>query len=211
MISFNNTSNTFESTLFPQTILHGFGTRMSGNGRNTDEIKKYLKKQRIAYDNLIDPDQQHTDRIVIVDSSLGTEIENCDGLITKERGTVLTLITADCAPIIYSDFRTHTIGISHNGRKGTELKLAQKMIAKLQALGSALQDIRIAIGPAIGACCYPMNVLKENVRQLIDVGIKNDQIDYFPFCTNCDSQRFFSYRGSNREPDFPEQFSFILR
>lgn len=209
VLIFNKNSQTFESTLFTETVMHGFGTRMSGNGRDVTVIDAFLRKQKVRFSRIIDPDQQHTDRIFIIDSSMGTEIENCDGLITMERRTVLTVITADCAPIIYSDFKTQSIGISHNGRKGTELKLAPKMITKLQSLGSKLQDIRIAIGPAIGACCYPMNLLEENVRQLMEIGIKNDQIDFFPFCTNCDSQRFFSFRGSNREPHFLEQFSYI--
>lgn len=210
MLIFNKNSQVFESTLFSEPVMHGFGTRMSGNGRDISAIESYLEKQNIRFSRIINPDQQHTDQIVIVDSSLGTEIENCDGLVTKERGTVMTVITADCAPIIYSDIKSQTIGISHNGRKGTELKLAPKMIAKLQTLGSKIQDIRIAIGPAIGACCYPMNLLEENMRQLRVIGVKKSQVDYFPFCTNCDSQRFFSYRGSNRKPNFPEQFSYIM-
>jgi len=197
--------------LLPKTATHGFGTRVSGNGRDIGEIKKYLSKQHMAYSKLVDPVQQHTDRIVVVDSSMEMEIENCDGLITDKPEIVLTVITADCAPIIYSDMSKNIIGISHNGRKGTELKLAQKMIKKYFDLGSTIRDLRVAIGPAIGACCYPMNLIKENFEQLVESGLKQDQIDFFPFCTKCDSKRFFSYRNMRDISNFPEQLSFIVQ
>lgn len=207
MLIFNKTSNTIISSLFPQTIVHGFGTKMSGNGRSLEEIKKYLTGQGIKYKNVIDPNQQHSNRIAV--NPTADLKENCDGLITNQIGVVLTVITADCAPIIYFDATKNIVGISHNGRKGTEMKLAQKMILKFQGLGSTLQDIRVAIGPAIGACCYSMNLIKENIEQLIETGLAKDQLDFFPFCTKCDSKRFFSYRGSSDKQDFEEQFSFV--
>lgn len=214
MLIFNENSNTFTSSLFPHTVVHGFGTRMSGNGRDTKDIQKYLDTYKINYSNIADPEQVHDDRINQVHTDTKEKvvnIEGCDGLITQDGGVVLTVITADCAPIIYSDVKKHTVGISHNGRKGTELKLAVKMIERLQATGSKLQDIRVAIGPAIGACCYPMNLVKENFEQLIESGLRKDQIDFLPFCTKCDSKRFFSYRNSRNTPNFPEQFSFVER
>ncbi len=226
MLAFNKNSSIFTSSIFPQTVTHGFGTRTSGNGIDINEIKKYLTSQGIKYQKVIDPDQVHGDRIVVNPTSdlpAGRQAweANCDGLITNQNGVVLTVITADCAPIIYSDVKKNVVGVSHNGRKSTELKLAQKMVHKFQALGSKLQDLRVAIGPAIGVCCYPMNLVKENVEQLLESGLKKDQIDFFQFCTKCDSKRFFSYRGfketpfgfaqgEQEKPNFPEQFSYVV-
>ncbi len=214
MLVFNKNSNTFTSSLISETVTHGFGTRMSGNGRDTKDIQRYLNSQKIVYKTITDPEQVHGDQIQIITgkhSGNTTDAKGSDGLITQDTGIVLTVITADCAPIIYSDVKKHIVGISHNGRKGTELKLASKMILKFQALGSTLQDLRVAIGPSIGACCYPMNLVKENVEQLNESGIAKDQIDFFPFCTKCDSKRFFSYRNSRNVPNFPEQFSFVVQ
>lgn len=213
MLAFSSSSNTFVSSLISQNTVHGFGTRVSGNGRDTNDIQKYLNDQKINYKLIIDPEQVHHDRINLVHAETEEKVLNidgCDGLITQDNGVVLTVITADCAPIIYTDVNRHIIGISHNGRKGTELKLAVKMIKRLQATGSKLQDLRVAIGPAIGSCCYPMNLIEENYYQLKESGLKKDQIDFFPFCTKCDSKRFFSYRNSRNIPNFPEQFSFVV-
>jgi len=186
---------------------------MSGNGRDLKNIQKYVELQGIKYKNIVDPEQAHGDNVVVVasnDSETIIDVKNCDGLITKDVGLVLTVITADCAPIIYSDNKKNIVGISHNGRKGTEQRLVAKMIKKFHVLGSKFQDLRVAIGPSIGSCCYPMDLVKENVEQLIESGLKKDQIDFFPFCTKCDSERFFSYRNSRGAQHFPEQFTFVV-
>jgi len=187
---------------------------MSGNGRDVKNIEKYFDIQKMKYKNIVDPEQVHGDNIVLVNGSNQDPIlnvDNCDGLITQNKGIVLTVITADCAPILYTDSVAHLAGISHNGRKGTEMGLSKKMSSRLVDLGSRVPDLRVVIGPSIGACCYPINLIKENVEQLMEVGLKKDQIDFFPFCTKCDSKRFFSYRNSRKLPNFPEQFSFVVQ
>jgi len=221
VLTYSDTSKVISSSLLSKNIVHGFGTRMSGNGRDVEDIRHYLTTHNVTYKTIVDPEQVHGDHIVHVtsDNSKGIlDIDECDGLITSEKGVALTVITADCAPILYLDLVKNIVGISHNGRKGTELKLAMKMIDKLYALGSKSQDIRVAIGPAIGACCYPMNLLEDNVKQLLESGLGKEQIDTFPFCTKCYSKRFYSYRNSRDLPfespqdktKFPEQFSFIM-
>lgn len=211
MLAYNPLKKIFVSDQFGPRVVHGFGTRRSGNGRNPEDIKKYLQVNNISYARFIDPDQQHTDNIVVVDHSTSDlDLECCDGLITQEQGAVLTVITADCAPILYWDSAQEIIGISHNGRKGTEKELSKKMIHRFCDLGSQPQDLHVAIGPCIGNCCYPVNLIEENVLQLISTGLQKDQVDFFPFCTKCDADRFFSYRGSADKQNFPEQFTFIM-
>lgn len=210
MLEFNHSLQVFQSTLFPLTITHGFGTRMTGNGGDLGQIKQHFNRNNISIKSIVDPDQHHTDTIVVVNEQTNTtDIRVCDGLITGCSGTALTVVTADCMPILYADVRTNKIGISHNGRVGTNLLLAKKIIKQFVDSGSELSDLRVALGPAIGACCYPMNLIRENISQLTSEGLVRSQIDWFPFCTQCDSQRFFSFRGSGKAPNFPEQFSYI--
>lgn len=210
MLVFNRSLQVFQSTLLPQAITHGFGTRMTGDGRDLRQIKQYFSRNNISIKSIVDPDQYHSDAIVVVDEQTDSScMTACDGLITGCSGTALTVVTADCMPILYADVRTNKIGISHNGRVGTNLLLAKKIIKQFVDSGSELSDLRVALGPAIGACCYPMNLIRENISQLTSEGLVRSQIDWFPFCTQCDSQRFFSFRGSGKAPNFPEQFSYI--
>lgn len=210
MLVFNHSLQVFQTTLLPQTITHGFGTRMTGDGRDLGQIEQYFNRNNISIKSIVDPDQHHSDTIVAVGEQTDSSgMTACDGLITGCSGTVLTVVTADCMPILYADLRTNKIGISHNGRVGTNLQLAKKMVKQFVDSGSDLSDMRVVLGPAIGACCYPMNLIRDNISQLTSEGLTRSQIDWFPFCTQCDSQRFFSFRGSGKAPNFPEQFSYI--
>ncbi|MFN4212414.1 MAG: peptidoglycan editing factor PgeF [Microgenomates group bacterium] len=167
------------------------------------------------------------------------KVEEVDGLITKNSNTVLTIKTADCLPIIYVDKKNELIGISHQGWRGSLKKMTQKMVIKMLELGSKLEDILIVFGPSIGNCCYNidedryysfleefdgysdkifhrqggrryLNLPLLNYLLLVDVGIPKKNIDFFPFCTKCDRQRFFSFRR-DKDKEYGEMLSFILK
>lgn len=201
MITFNQHEGTYSSSII--SVTHGFGTKQFGDGRNRKAIIK----------------QSHSTNIQIISSSNNIPIENCDGIITKEKQIVLSVITADCVPIIFYDPVMDIIGISHQGWKGTLKKLPQKMIQTMQKLGSTPSAISVAIGPAINECCYEVskeradqfmeifgesvvsitnkyavNLLKANNQLLKDSGVLEKNIDYFPFCTACNTEKFWSYR-----------------
>ncbi len=168
-----------------------------------------------------------------------TKIEDVDGVITKNSEVILTVRTGDCLPIIYADKKNSLIGISHQGWRGSLKKMAQRMIEKMLTLGSKKEDILIAFGPSIGDCCYDidddryysflaefdgysdkifyrrggkwfLNLSLLNYLLLLDIGIPKKNIDFFPFCTKCDKDRFFSYRR-DKNKDYKEMLSFILK
>ena len=77
-----------------------------------------------------------------------------DGLITKSKGLVIGVLTADCAPIIFFDPIKNIIAIAHAGWKGAYKKIALKMIKKFKKNGSKLKDIIVVIGPCISQKNY---------------------------------------------------------
>ena len=77
-----------------------------------------------------------------------------DGLVTNEHGLVLTVFTADCVPVLLED-RTHqVIGAVHCGWRSSVGDILSAAIRAMCALGAKPENIRAAIGPAIGACCF---------------------------------------------------------
>ena len=42
-----------------------------------------------------------------------------------------------------------------------------------------------------------VNLKGINKRQLIEAGLKDDNVDICPYCTVCDNNLFFSYRKEN--------------
>jgi YfiH family protein len=171
--------------------------------------------------------QVHGDHIHAVKyhESRGWEAEDrtlqADALVTDVEEMVLTILTADCVPILLYDPMHRAIGSVHAGWKGSQQEIVRKTIEKMSALyGSDPRDILVGIGPAIGGCCYEVGgevaehftaytdavVPKPNGKYLLDLktvnaqqlesaGIRRAHIEISPICTACESERFFSYRA----------------
>jgi len=168
--------------------------------------------------------QVHSNRIEVIcekDSKGWLEeqsaISDCDGLITDQKGIVLTILTADCVPILLYDTKREVIGALHAGWKGTQLKIAQHAITIMQeSFHSDPKDIHAYIAPAIGDCCYEvgsdvaqhfetdsfetkgekfmLDLPYDNEKQLIQMGVAKEHIIQSRICTACEVDRFFSYR-----------------
>lgn len=77
-----------------------------------------------------------------------------DALISDGPNQALWVCSADCNPVLIGDCATgHTAAI-HAGWRGTALKIVPHTVAQMQAQGSRLQDLRVAIGPAIDGSVY---------------------------------------------------------
>jgi YfiH family protein len=80
-----------------------------------------------------------------------------DGLITEQGGQSVWVCSADCTPVLIADVQTRQVAAVHAGWRGTALKIVPQAIARLQAQGSCLQDLRIAMGPAIAGEMYQVS------------------------------------------------------
>ena len=79
----------------------------------------------------------------------------CDGMITNEPGIALFVSTADCTPILLHDPITGAVGAVHAGWRGTAADIAGKaVVAMANAYGCDPKNIRAAIGPNLGMCCF---------------------------------------------------------
>lgn len=152
----------------------------------------------------------------------------CDGLITCDPGTAIAVFTADCTPILLYDPVTGAVGAAHAGWRGTAAKISAKTVqAMVEAYGCQPENIRAAIGPNIGPCCfetdrdvpeamvqafglaaeehirsvgdkYYVNLKALNALQLRAVGVTS--VEIAAECTVCQPDRFWSHRitGGNR-------------
>lgn len=179
-------------------------------------------------ENLVLTKQKHTDIILRVGSAqwgaglTAPELPECDGLITNVPGTALTIFTADCTPILLYDPVTGAVGAAHAGWRGTAAGIAAKTVQTMvSAFGCRPADIRAAIGPNIGQCCfqtdqdvpdamydalgkeaekhirraenkYYVNLKALNACFLRDAGVTDIEIS--PECTHCAPLRFWSHR-----------------
>lgn len=179
-------------------------------------------------------DQVHGNQVTIVASGekgrgreiLADAIEASDGLITADRNVLLASFYADCVPLFVMDPNKKVIGMAHAGWKGTAAIISQKIVeAMTERYGSNPQDLRVAIGPSIGPCCYEVDdrvvdqISKQLVRKQADWLVGKGQgkyqldlklVNYYMFiqagilpahilqsswCTSCRNDMFFSYRA----------------
>jgi YfiH family protein len=78
-----------------------------------------------------------------------------DGLIANTPGILIAVKIADCTPVIAVDTARRAVGVFHAGWRGTAQRIVQKGIGEMRRqFGSNPKDIRVVIGPGIGACCY---------------------------------------------------------
>ncbi|OAB46617.1 peptidoglycan editing factor PgeF [Paenibacillus antarcticus] len=111
-------------------------------------------------------EQVHSNHVEIVhleDQGRGnmdqsSAFQNTDGLLTNIPGVLLTSFYADCVPLYFYDPIKQVIGLAHAGWKGTVSRIASTMVDKMvHEYGSDAHDIRAAIGPSIGSCCYEVD------------------------------------------------------
>lgn len=198
----------------PENVLENY--KILGNALNFD-VK-----------NLVLSHQTHTDIVMKVGREhrgaglFGPELAECDALITNEPGVALTVFTADCTPILLHDPVTGAVGAVHAGWRGTVASIAGKAVAAMgREFGVRPQNIRAAIGPNIGFCCfqtdgdvpnamldafgddvrpfirqdgekYYVNLKEINAHVLRHAGVCH--IDISEACTVCESHRFWSHR-----------------
>ncbi len=243
MIIYDSNLKIFISTLInDKRFFGGFGTRALGDGRKVENIFNFAQASIPNFKTIVIPEQIHSTNVAVFNSNSIDNLEKIsetDGVITKEINSILTVITADCSPIMFVEKQQGIIGVSHQGWRGSVNRLGQKMIKKIVELGGKKKNIYVAIGPSIGECCYDieddryyqfveefdgyskkifhrhqgklhLNLSLLNYLQIKEIGIPEKNIDYFPFCTRCDKKRFFSFRRDKKE-DYGEMMSFVVK
>jgi len=82
-------------------------------------------------------------------------LDEADIFVTDDPARAITIRVADCQPILVVDQRTRAVAAAHAGWRGLAARVPRVTVEHLAAeYGSRPQDLLVAIGPAIGACCY---------------------------------------------------------
>ena len=227
------------------SVPHCFTTRLGGVSRGHlaslnigfsrgDDRERVLENYRIldralgfAPEQVVTTRQTHTDIVrTVTKADMGAGVTrppfpDCDALVTRDAGVVLTVFTADCTPILLHDPVTGAVGAAHAGWRGTAADIAGKTVAAMVDLGCRPEDIHAAIGPNIGPCCfetdrdvpdamlavlgpeaqkhirssgvkYYVNLKEINAQLLRRAGVRHVEISRL--CTACRGDLFWSHR-----------------
>ncbi len=81
-----------------------------------------------------------------------------DGLISDRPHQALWVCSADCSPVLIGDRATGQVAAVHAGWRGTAQAIVPVAVSKLLAQGSRLEDLVVAIGPAIAGTVYQVSI-----------------------------------------------------
>jgi polyphenol oxidase len=160
-------------------------------------------------DRLATARQVHSDRVLVVESE-GPQGDG-DALITNLPCVALAIRTADCLPVLIADPRNQAVAAVHAGWRGVACEIVPKTVdAMTHQFGSRREDLVVAIGPAIGPCCFEVgpevavrfqllgrtkvDLVATVCRQLGRNGVGAGQISASGLCSYCHPDLFESYR-----------------
>ena len=83
-----------------------------------------------------------------------TGLALADGLISENSGQGVWVASADCNPILIADRQSGQVSAVHAGWRGTAQKIVPVAIQKFLDTGSDVNDLLMAIGPAIEGKVY---------------------------------------------------------
>ena len=241
-----------------KNIKHCFFSRKNGfsNGNyeslncglGSDDKKENVTKnlnwvsQKIGCDqeSLITLNQKHTNEVIFFNSN--ADIKNKltgDALVTKVKNIGISILTADCASILFYDPKNKIIGCAHAGWKGALGGVIQNTVKKFNELNSKNEDLIVVVGPCINKKNYNVKIdlfkkfIEQNKENEIFFKKKNDEnydfdlrsyinkeisnldiknIENIEKDTFSESEFFYSYRRScvNKEKDYGRCISVIL-
>lgn len=149
-------------------IRHGFFGRVSGgagelNVSDTIGDKDAATANRLAAIEalgakkpaLIRLKQIHSDRVLLINEDSDTSRQpEADGMATNVPGFMLSIVTADCVPVLFADNKAGIVGACHAGREGALAGVIENTILAMVALGAEPERIVAAIGPSISGDNY---------------------------------------------------------
>jgi YfiH family protein len=148
-----------------------------------------------------------------------------DGMVTADSGVILGIFSADCVPILMIDSKRKIAGAFHAGWRGIIADIAGAGVSAMTRLGARASDLRAALGPSIGPCCFEVDAelgdrfgaevagARNHIRagrpgkayldlraivseQLVRAGLAAANVAKVGPCTRCASDRFFSRRAA---------------
>ncbi len=146
---------------------HGFFTQQFV-GKSPQELTKVLQPQASGYrlkqvhGNIVLTPGEITDKLANagddIDGEGDTALVHGDGIASDMPQQAVWVASADCTPALIADIKTGAVAAVHAGWRGTAKKIVPIAISRLLSQGSNLQDIRVALGPAIAGEVYQVSI-----------------------------------------------------
>ena len=213
-----------------------------GSNDNKNNVLNNLaivsKKIGVSKNNLFIMNQTHSNRVVTIsENNKNIQRIGSDALITRNKNIAISVLTADCVPVLIYEEVNHVIACIHAGWRGSINGIIKNTLKEIINMGKN-NKIHVAVGPCIGVKNYEVGkefyneFIKENkkneifffhtqkdkflfnLRSYVNFKIKEFNIEHLEnidFDTYVEKENFFSFRRSGHlgEKDYGRCISTI--
>lgn len=221
-------------------VRHGFFTRRGGASSgvfaglncgtgSTDQSDmvainraRVAEAMHVSEKHLVSVHQVHSTEVVSL-SKPGTRKPRADAMVTATPGLALSVLSADCQPVLFYDADARVIGAAHAGWRGALDGVLEATLDAMEHLGAKRATTTTVIGPSISQAAYEVgpeflddfladdpdnarffaNGIKDRLQfDLPGFGLHRlrragvGHAEWTRHCTYSDADRFFSYRRS---------------
>jgi YfiH family protein len=152
-------------------LRHGFFTRRGGassgvfrglncgTGSSDQTEIVSINRARVAdalelgAGNLVGVHQTHSVDVVAVTGPLSDK-PRADAMVTNVPGLALSILTADCQPVLFADSNAGVIGAAHAGWRGSLDGVLEATLDAMESLGADRANTVAVIGPTISQRAY---------------------------------------------------------
>lgn len=168
--------------------------------------------------------QVHETAQALIDApTAARRIEGVDAIITDQPDTPVMSFSADCPLVLVYDPLCRVVGLVHSSWRCTVAFSTRKLVETLRTrFGSRPHDLRAGVGPSAGPERYEVkqdvydaaaalpdrdalfrrfaggrmcfDLWEANRRQLVDAGLRAENIEIAGICTMSEQERFYSFR-----------------
>lgn len=190
-------------------------------GLNTEDNAGHVRENRRRFFDavhldenlLVVPEQVHGDHVRVATSS--GAVSDTDAVVTRQTALFLSVQVADCLPVFLVDPVRSAVGLVHAGWRSSAKRITFATVLTMnRAFQSNSSDLVALLGPSIGPCCYSvgeetadqfdlryfrggrLDLWQCNMDQLLDAGLKQENIVQSRLCTVCHPEWFYSHRAS---------------
>lgn len=230
-------------------VAHGFFGRQGGVSQNqyeslnvgagSDDAPENIKTNRALVAGalgtsvgcLMSLSQIHSADVLIIDAPftdpISGSLPQADGFVTKTAGLAISVLSADCGPVLFLDPEAKVIGACHAGWKGALSGITTETIRAMETIGASRENIRAVLGPCISQPNYEVGhefrdsfvAEDETYDRFFNLNTESDKphfdlkrfilarlrdegltrIDALPDCTYGLPEDYFSYRFNTHQ------------
>jgi YfiH family protein len=219
------------------SVAAGFTTRHGGRSRGdlaslnlsrrTDDDASVVEANRsrvldalgVPASRWVQGEQIHAGEVARIGPDRATgdsgPVPGVDGLVAAHDGIALSVLVADCVPVLIVDPATPSVGVAHAGWRG----LAARIIERTVEAMPGQVGLAAYIGPSIGPCCFevgdevademtaafdPSVRIAGGARPYVDlwrasaIALRRagvERVGLAAACTRCEPHRWFSHRA----------------